>query len=138
MTVQGPVGPGDPFEAYWTPSRPQSEEDAFNLKDVSRQYPEEFSPDMFIGRDVTMNVKIVRAIDAREGQFLDLTHTVSFYGGEDEEEFWDNYHEAVREAIARNKEESEEWAEENDLDVEIEDTSRGAGVRISGMAVSRF
>ncbi len=133
MPIIPPYGPGDPFGTQWEP-RKKTAEDAFNLKEVSERHPKEFSPRPFLGKHVAMNVRVVRAIDARQGQFLELTHTVEFEGGDDEEEFWDNYHEAVREALETNREESEEWFDENDYDIDVDDTSESAGVMVTGMA----
>src|SRR5216684_2726085 len=142
MPILPPYGPGDPFGTQWTPSSitrkkgniPRGTgEDAFNLREVSERHPKEFTPDPFFNKRVSMNVRVVRAIDARRGQFLELSHNVEFEGGDDEEEFWDNYHEAVREAIAADKQEAEDFFDDNNLDVDVDDTSEGAGVIITGM-----
>lgn len=67
---------------------------AFQVKD---QRPD--VADSFVGKN-TVTAKVVYGYtDPDAGEAYDVERFVEFEGGEDEEEFWDNYHDAVRDDL---------------------------------------
>jgi hypothetical protein len=118
--------PLQPGEWEWYSPDPQGEV-AFNLRDVSEEHPDVFTPDDFIGKeDVAMTIRVGRTIDKRTGESATHEITVFFDGGENEEEFWDNYHEAIREAI----DETADDFQDDFPDVDIDESSSGADVAV--------
>lgn len=80
-------------------------EQAFGLRDNRGDFG--FNVDQFIGKDsVTANITVSRKLD--DGRIDTRPVVIEFEGGEDESEFFDNYHEAVRDAIQETWEDFEQ------------------------------
>ncbi len=82
-------------------SRETLGEQAFHLRDVSAQHPDVFRPDQFIGQEtpVTANLRFEIVVDRQAGEIVTYERTISFDAGDDEDDFYFNYHEAVRDAL---------------------------------------
>ena len=117
-TPQAPV-----YTARWTPGPGVEQEFGFNLREVGS-----LDPARFVGKgEATMNVTVTRFVD---GEPVTIEKVVTFDTGEDDDDFWRNYHEGLREAI------DESWddfqADYPDLD--REDGSDSASVAVGAIA----
>ena len=107
----------------WTPPTGVTEEFGFNLREVGT-----LDPNRFVGKgEATMTVTVTRFAD---GVPVPIERVVTFDTGEDDDDFWRNYHEALRDAI------DETWEEfhEEYPDYEREDGSDSAAVSVGAIA----
>jgi hypothetical protein len=107
----------------WTPPAGVEAEIGFNLREAGT-----LDPSRFIGRgEVTMSVTVTRFVDGRP---VPIDRVVTFDAGEDEDDFWRNYHEALRDTIDETWDDfSEEYP-----DVERDEGSDAATVSVGAIA----
>lgn len=71
---------------------------AFLARDQRPDIADRFGRFFGTDRQITASLKFGYT-DPKSGKKFDVPHTITFDVGEDEEEFWDNYADAVREAL---------------------------------------